>query len=74
MREAIAILTERKISELPVLGSRHEPVGVIDITDVVAFLPAPPNFADTQPRDECEDEPLIIPSPNRSPENRVHET
>lgn len=35
MRLAIELLGERKISELPVVNDQHEPVGLIDITDIV---------------------------------------
>lgn len=42
MTEAIRILAERKISELPVVDQEGRPVGMIDITDVVAWLPEPP--------------------------------
>lgn len=37
MLRAIEILGERKISELPVVNDQGRPVGLIDITDVVAF-------------------------------------
>jgi arabinose-5-phosphate isomerase len=37
--DAIAIMAERKISELPVVDERLHPVGMIDITDVVALFP-----------------------------------
>ena len=33
--EAIQILTDRKISELPVVDDQKRPVGLIDITDVM---------------------------------------
>ncbi len=33
--DVLAILAERKISEIPVLDKQHRPVGMIDITDVV---------------------------------------
>ena len=36
MRLAIELLGKRKISELPVVNDRHEPVGLIDITDIVS--------------------------------------
>jgi arabinose-5-phosphate isomerase len=39
LTDAVAILAERKISELPVIDSRHAPVGLLDITDVLAMLP-----------------------------------
>ncbi len=40
LSEAIAIMAQRKISELPVVDSDGRPVGLLDITDVVALLPA----------------------------------
>ncbi|MBN2579349.1 MAG: KpsF/GutQ family sugar-phosphate isomerase [Pirellulales bacterium] len=39
MAEAVALLAERKISELPVVDAEGRPQGLIDITDVVALLP-----------------------------------
>ena len=39
MIDAVAIMAERKISELPVVDADGKPVGLIDITDVVALLP-----------------------------------
>lgn len=36
---AMQLLAERKISELPVLDDQGRPVGLIDITDVVGWLP-----------------------------------
>jgi CBS domain containing-hemolysin-like protein len=39
MTAAVEILTERKFSELPVVDSQGRPVGMIDVTDVVAMLP-----------------------------------
>ena len=39
MVEAVAMMSDRKISELPVVDAEGRPVGLIDITDVVALLP-----------------------------------
>ena len=39
MVDAVAIMAERKISELPVIDAMEKPVGLIDITDVVALFP-----------------------------------
>ena len=39
MIDAVAIMAGRKISELPVVDADGKPVGLIDITDVVALLP-----------------------------------
>lgn len=40
--DAIEILKENKISELPVVDSQGKPRGMIDVTDVVAFTPQRP--------------------------------
>ncbi|HTU23793.1 MAG TPA: KpsF/GutQ family sugar-phosphate isomerase [Pirellulales bacterium] len=37
--DAIAIMAERKISELPVIDEQGTPVGLLDITDVVGVVP-----------------------------------
>ena len=42
MTDAVAIMAERKISELPVVDALDKPIGLIDITDVVALLPKEP--------------------------------
>ncbi len=39
MTDAVAIMAERKISELPVVDADGRPVGLIDITDVVGLFP-----------------------------------
>jgi arabinose-5-phosphate isomerase len=39
MIDAVAIMARRKISELPVVDADGKPIGLIDITDVVALLP-----------------------------------
>jgi arabinose-5-phosphate isomerase len=39
MVDAVAIMAERKISELPVIDAAGRPVGMIDITDVVGLFP-----------------------------------
>ncbi|MGO8688705.1 MAG: SIS domain-containing protein [Thermoguttaceae bacterium] len=47
MVDAVAVMAERKISELPVVDAAGRPVGLIDITDVVG-LP-PPEHAGAAP-------------------------
>ncbi|NQV23452.1 MAG: KpsF/GutQ family sugar-phosphate isomerase [Rhodopirellula sp.] len=37
--DAVTMLTERKISELPIVDSAGRPVGLIDITDVIGLTP-----------------------------------
>lgn len=39
MVDAVALMVGRKISELPVVDADGRPVGLIDVTDVVALLP-----------------------------------
>jgi arabinose-5-phosphate isomerase len=39
MTDAVAIMATRRISELPVVDADGKPVGLIDVTDVVALLP-----------------------------------
>ncbi|MBX7164946.1 MAG: KpsF/GutQ family sugar-phosphate isomerase [Pirellulales bacterium] len=42
MNDAVEILKERKFSELPVVAPGGEPLGLIDVTDVVGLLPDAP--------------------------------
>ncbi|GHT12228.1 hypothetical protein FACS1894170_06770 [Planctomycetales bacterium] len=39
MLEAMSVMAQKRISELPVIGTDGTPVGMIDITDVVAAFP-----------------------------------
>ena len=39
MSEAVALMAQRKISELPVVDGDGRPVGLIDVTDVVGLFP-----------------------------------
>ncbi len=39
MSEAVAMMTQRKISELPVVDGDDRPIGLIDVTDVVGLFP-----------------------------------
>jgi arabinose-5-phosphate isomerase len=39
MLDAVTIMAERKISELPVIDRRGRPAGMLDITDVVSLFP-----------------------------------
>jgi arabinose-5-phosphate isomerase len=38
--DALTVLRQRKISELPVVAGDGTPAGLIDITDVIGLLPA----------------------------------
>jgi arabinose-5-phosphate isomerase len=69
MLDAIAMMAERKISELPVIDGRGRPCGMIDITDVVALFPeAGP--ADTRPRLEEADRAVVARFPTARPSGR----
>jgi arabinose-5-phosphate isomerase len=57
MVEAVAIMAERKISELPVVDADGRPVGLIDITDVVALLPK--ETASTEPAAKSKKPPSL---------------
>jgi arabinose-5-phosphate isomerase len=37
--DVIDLLAEKKISEVPVIDERRQPIGLIDITDVIGWLP-----------------------------------
>jgi len=37
---AVELLSERKVSELPVVDEREHPIGLIDITDLIGWMPA----------------------------------
>ncbi len=47
--EALRILAQRKISELPVIDQEQRPVGLIDVTDVMSMMSSywPPKTTDT---------------------------
>lgn len=38
LSDAVKLLTQRKISELPVVSTDHRPLGLIDITDVMSVM------------------------------------
>ncbi len=40
LQEVVAILSQKKISELPVVDTDHRPIGLVDITDVIGLMPA----------------------------------
>lgn len=40
LAEAVQILSQRRLSELPVIDSAGRPVGLLDITDVIGLMPA----------------------------------
>ena len=48
LQEAMAIMSHRRISELPVIDHEHRPIGMLDITDLVSLT-------------ESRDDPAVIP-------------
>lgn len=61
MTEAVSLMAERKISELPVVDDRGRPKGLIDVTDVVGLFPqledrAAADRIDNSYRLVCDDE------------------
>ena len=58
---AIGILSENQISELPVVDPERRPVGLIDITDVLAWMPRQSNGGN--PRDAEIETPRLLQFP-----------
>ena len=77
MSVAVEILVNRKISELPVVDRDQRPIGLIDVTDVLALLPH--DAVRAEPADETPSSattaggqgppPVILPLPNRPRES-----
>jgi arabinose-5-phosphate isomerase len=57
MVDAVAVMAGRKISELPVIDADGKPVGLVDITDVVALLPT----------ESLPDQPAVVPAGKSAP-------
>ena len=49
MSEAVELMAEKKISELPVVDQRGNPLGLVDVTDVVGLLPVEEKSKSEQP-------------------------
>ncbi|MDR1959204.1 MAG: KpsF/GutQ family sugar-phosphate isomerase [Planctomycetaceae bacterium] len=64
MLEAVALMARMKISELPVLDVRRIPLGILDITDVVADFPEYAHFVrNGSSGDQSEDKEEVILKP-----------
>ncbi len=63
MSEALDVLAERKISELPVIDADGRPLGLLDITDVVGLLPREVPAADSALpiASDHSDDPATVP-------------
>lgn len=49
LEQAIRVLSEFRISELPVVDERGHPLGIVDITDVLDVAPVPQSTSTTAP-------------------------
>ena len=65
MPVAIQLLCEHHISELPVVDGAHKPLGMIDITDVISWLPR--EHSPAQPDDGVDAKRQILPFPENRP-------
>jgi arabinose-5-phosphate isomerase len=65
MVDAVAVMAERRISELPVTDAEGRPVGLIDVTDVMGMLPR-----DTAVESSC-DMPSSLPDQGPAPHWRI---
>ncbi len=70
LNDALEILAERKISELPVVDAAGRPVGMLDITDIAAWLPDDPQSASgkrggSASRGIPKPKILLFPQPNQ---------
>ena len=63
MADAVAILAQRKISELPVVDAGGCPAGLIDVTDVVGLLPSEPAEGETEGLGARGEKPIPSPQP-----------
>ena len=52
MIDAVTLMAQRKISELPVVDDRGQPVGLINITDVVGLFPGDVTVREPLPKGE----------------------
>ncbi len=65
LSDAVQIMVEAKLSELPVVDGEHRPLGLIDVTDLIEIFPR--EFADTtDTRHEVstENQAVTLPLPN----------
>jgi len=68
LEEAVRILSERKISELPVIDSEGKPIGIVDITDVIGRMPeiaTDPQWACNADPQAAEDSTFEMTRPGR---------
>jgi arabinose-5-phosphate isomerase len=61
LRDAVAILSSHKFSQLPVLNEKGSPVGILDITDIIGLLPQTSAAAPTVSDAACTNQELDGP-------------
>jgi arabinose-5-phosphate isomerase len=59
MTDAVTIMAERHISELPVVAANKKPVGLLDVTDIVALYPE----RDLSPASAQSPKTSVVPPP-----------
>ncbi len=57
--EAVAILSESKISELPVVDQQSRPCGIVDVTDVIELITPHPDPNEAQSPDQSDVIPIF---------------
>lgn len=74
MAEAVAVMAQRKISELPVVDAEGRPAGMIDVTDVVSMMPEedrsgnpPQSETASQPANSPDHRYRVFREPNEGP-------
>lgn len=63
MEQAIDLLADRKLSELPVIDQQGRPLGLIDVTDIIGLVPEPtptPTPFPTPPSSRSDAIPTIV--------------
>jgi arabinose-5-phosphate isomerase len=59
LANAIEVLANRRISELPIVDHQGRPVGLLDITDVISLEGAFSHSLDSNPRDDAAEPPVL---------------
>lgn len=63
VQEALAAIAKLKISELPVINAAGQPIGMMDITDLVELSPA---VSGEEPTTDEPESPWTVPFPNQN--------
>jgi arabinose-5-phosphate isomerase len=74
MLEAVFLMAEKKISELPVVDDRGHPRGMLDITDIVGAFPEYHEYIRSRGKNEMTPSPSIVPYPQDKDEQTTRRT